>query len=53
MPNHATVKEIEHATGVDTSDLAAKIASDFVALKCEEDKPDINELVNVQLVWIT
>ena len=38
-------KEIDHATGIDTSDLAAK--RDFIALKAEVDKPDINKLVNV------
>ena len=33
-------KGSEHATGIDTSDLAAKY--DFVALKIEVDKLDIN-----------
>ena len=37
-------KELDHAVGVDTSDLAAKI--DFIALKSEVDKLDINKLVN-------
>ena len=45
LPNYATKKELEHATGVDTSDLAAK--KDFVALKAEVDKLDFNKLVNV------
>ena len=34
-----------HATDVDTSDLAAK--KDFVALKAEIDKPDINKEIKV------
>ena len=41
----ATKKELDHATGVDISDLAAK--KDFIALKLEVDKLDINKLVNV------
>ena len=45
MLNSATKKELDHATGVDTSDLAAK--KDFIALKAEVDKLDINKLVNV------
>ena len=45
MTNCAIKKELEHATGVDTSDLAAE--RDFVALKAEVDKLDINKLVNV------
>ena len=44
MWNYATKKELEHATGLDTSDLAAK--KFFVALKAEVDKLDINKLVN-------
>ena len=31
LPNYATKKELDHATGVDTSDLAAK--KDFIALR--------------------
>ena len=46
MSNYATKKEFDHATGVDTSDLAAK--TDFIALKAEVDKVDINNLVNVR-----
>ena len=42
MTNCAIKKELEHATGVD---LAAE--KDFVALKAEVDKLDINKLVNV------
>ena len=38
-------KELEYATGIDTSDLAAK--KDFVALKAEVNKRDINKLTNV------
>ena len=45
LSNYATKKELDHATGVDTSDLAAK--KDFIALKAEVDKLDINKLVNV------
>ena len=45
LPNYATKKELEHATGIDTSDFAAK--KDFIALKAEVDKLDINKLTNV------
>ena len=45
MSNYATKKELEHATGTDTSDLAAK--KDFIALKVEVDKLDINKLTYV------
>ena len=44
MSNYATKKELEHTTGFDTSDLAAK---KFIALKDEANKLDINKLVNV------
>ena len=40
-------KKLEHATSVDTSNLAAK--NDFIALKAEVDKLDINKLVNVPI----
>ena len=43
LSNYANEKELDHATGVDTSDLASK--RDFTALKAEVDK-DINKLVN-------
>ena len=43
--NYATKKELDHATGVDTSDLAAE--KDFIALKAEVDKLDIDKKVNV------
>ena len=42
MSNYATKKELEHATGIDTSDLAAKNV--FIALKAEVDTPDIDKL---------
>ena len=45
LTNYVTKKELDHTTGVDTSDLAAK--KDFIALKDEVEKLDINKLVNV------
>ena len=45
MSNYATKKELEHATGIDTSDLPAK--KFFIALKDELGKLDINKLTNV------
>ena len=45
LSNYATEKELKHATGIDTSDLAAK--KDFIALKAEVDKLDINKLTNL------
>ena len=45
LSSYATKKELGHATGIDKSDLAAKIY--FIALKAEVDKLDINKLVNV------
>ena len=44
MSNYATKKELERATGLDTSDLSAE--KDFIASKAEVDKIDINKLVN-------
>ena len=44
LSNYATEKELNHATGVDTSDSAAK--KYFIALKAEVDNLDINKLVN-------
>ena len=41
-------KELEHATGIYTSDLAAK--KDFMALKAEVDKLDINKPTNVPTI---
>ena len=45
MSNYAIKKELEDATGVDTTDFVAK--NDFIDLKAEVDKLDINTLVNV------
>ena len=45
LSNYITKKELDHATGVDTSGLAAK--KGFIALKGVFDKRDINKLVNV------
>ena len=45
LSNYASKKELDHATGIDTSGLAAK--KDFIALKAEVDKLDINKLTNV------
>ena len=39
------LKKIDHATGVDTSDLDAK--KDFIAWKAEGGKSNINKLVNI------
>ena len=47
LSNYATKEELKDATGIDTSDLAAKIF--FVALKAEIDKVDISKLVNVPI----
>ena len=44
LPIYATEKELGHATGVDTSDLAA--IKYFIALKAEVDKLDINKMVS-------
>ena len=45
LSNYATKKELDHATGVKTSDLAGK--KDFIALKAGVVKLNINKLVNV------
>ena len=45
LSNYTSKKELEHATGIDTSDLAAK--KDFIDLKAEVDKLDINKLLNI------
>ena len=45
LSNYATKEELDHATGIDTSDLAPK--KDFIALKAEVGKLDINKLVIV------
>ena len=39
------LKELEHATGTDISDLAAK--KDFIPLKAEVNKIDITKMTNV------
>ena len=43
LSNSVTKKELEHARGIGASDLAAK--RDFIALKAEVDKLDINKLM--------
>ena len=45
LSKYATKEELNHATSVDTSDLAAKIH--FIALKAEFDKLGIKKLDNV------
>ena len=45
LSNYATKKELEHATGVDTFDSAAK--KDFITLKAKVDTLDIDKLANV------
>ena len=45
MWNYSTKKQLDHATSVDTSDLAAK--KDFMTLNDVVDKLGINKLVNV------
>ena len=45
LSNFAKEKELNDATGVETSDLAAK--KDFIVLKAEIDKLGINKFVNV------
>ena len=45
MSNYATKKELDHAAGINTSELAAK--NDFIALKAEVHKLDINKLVDI------
>ena len=47
MSNYPTKNKLDHATGVDASDLAAK--KDFIALKAEVDKLNINKLDNVPI----
>ena len=48
LSNYATKKELQHATGIDTSDLAAK--KYFIALKAEVKKIDINKFVHVPTI---
>ena len=45
LSSYATKKELEHAAGIDTSDLAGK--KDFIPLKAEVDKLDIKTMTNV------
>ena len=45
LSNYATKKELNHATDGDTFDLTAK--KDFLPLKAEVDKLEMNKLVNV------
>ena len=45
MSNYVTKKDLEYTTGAGASDLAAK--KNFIALKAEVDKLDINKLINV------
>ena len=45
LSNYATEKELEHATGINTSDLAAE--KNFIALKAKIYKLDINKMTNV------
>ena len=44
LSNHGTKKESGHSTGVYSPDLAAK--KDFIALKAEVVKLDINKVTN-------
>ena len=48
LSNYATKKELDHATGVDTSDVAVK--KDFTTLKAEVDKLKIDKLLMFQLI---
>ena len=45
LSNYATKSDLKHATGIDTSKLAAK--SDPVSLKTEVDKVDVEKLINI------
>ena len=45
MSDYATKKELEHVTGIGTSDLAAN--KYFTYLRAEVDKQDINKLTYV------
>ena len=44
LSNYATKKELDHAKGVDTSDLVPK---NLIALKTGVEKLDINKILNV------
>ena len=45
LTNYATEKELDHAKGVGTSDLASK--KDFITLQAEVQKLDTNEPFNI------
>ena len=45
LSNYATKNDLERTTSIETSDLNAK--KDFIALKAEVNKLDINKLTNV------
>ena len=45
LSNYATKKELEHATGIGTSDLAAQ--KNFIALNSEVDTLGITRLKNI------
>ena len=45
LSDYSTKRELKDVTGVDTSNLAAK--RDFIALKAEVGKLDINKLVSL------
>ena len=47
LSNYATKADLENATGIDTSKLAAK--SDLVSLKAEVDKIDVGKLKSVHV----
>ena len=50
LSNYATKKKLNNATGVDTSNLAAK--RDFITLKAEVDKLQLMNWLMFQLIWI-
>ena len=47
LTSYATKKDLDHATGIDSSVLAAK--KDFIDLKAEVEKLDIVNLINVPI----
>ena len=50
LSNYANKKELEHVSGIDTSNLTAK--NNFIALKAEVDRLDNNKLVIFHLIGI-
>ena len=48
--NDASKKELEHAPGIDASDLAAK--KDFIALKSKLTNETLTNWIRSQLIWI-